>query len=458
MRMKRRLQLFLRPAKTETTQSAELEEIGRILEKTPGMQHVYERVLHEVTGGASSATGAEGLTAEQIVKLGVLRTRYNLSYRALSEWTGDSLSVRAFLDLAPGKTIKKSTIHSSLKRLSESTWTMLNDCLKTLARDEGVETGEIVRGDTTATKANVRYPTDASLLWDCVRVLTRTMNRLKAWCDAPIKSSDHHRRAKKKVYKINNTRKERERRDNYLELIRVTRITLDYAEKAVETLKDYRPASEESLLTLMALESELAHYIPLTKQVIDQAHRRIVKGEKVPVEEKLFSIFEPETDIIIKGQRDIVFGHKVLLTTGKSSMILQLSTLDGNPADSSLIEPILQEHKRFYSSVPKDMAFDGGFASTANMNLAKSEGVINISFPKTATMQTDLSAASKRKHEKLMRFRAGVEGCISFLKRIFGATKILDRTKKTFAATLQCAAVAYNLTLLARFKLQQDQT
>jgi IS5 family transposase len=458
MRLLKRLQLFLRPAKIETTQSAEVEEMGRIMEKAPGMKDVYEQVLRDVTSDDKAHTGAEGLTAEQIVRLGVLRTRFDLSYRELSDWTGDSLSVRAFLELAPGKKVSKSAIQKNLKRVSESTWVKLNDCLKLFAAQEGIEDGKAVRGDTTTTKANVHFPTDASLLCDGVRVLTRAMNRLKAWVGAPIESSDHHRRAKKKLYKINNTRKERVRHECYLELIRVTRMTLEYAEKALEMLKGFNPSSQDSLVTLMALEAQLKHYIPLVKQVIEQAHRRIVKGEKLPANEKLFSIFEPETDIIVKGQRDIVFGHKVLIATGKSSLILQLSTLDGNPADSSLVETVIEEHKKSYGSAPRDMAFDGGFASTANRDLAKLAKVENITFSKNGSMPLESLMSSPKKHGMLMRFRAGVEGCISFFKRIFGATKILDRTKKTFAATLQCAAVAYNLTLLARFKLQQAQT
>ena len=192
--------------------------------------------------------------------------------------------------------------------------------------------------------------------------------------------------------------------------------------------------------------------------MIDQAHRRIVKGENVPVSEKIFSIFEPETDIIVKGQRDIVFGHKVFLTTGKSSLIFRVRTLDGNPADSSLVEQALKDHKQFFTYAPNDAAFDGGFASFANRDIAKAEGVTNITFSKNGNMPIDTLVTSKKQERKLLRFRAGVEGCISFFKRIFGATRIIDRTTDTFKAVLQCGAVAYNLTLLARFRLRKAST
>lgn len=458
MRLIQRLQLFLRPAQVETKQADELAEIGRILDRAPGIKEIFEEVLQEVNHGKSSKTGRDGLTAEQIVRLGILRARTGASYRGLEHMTADSLSVRAFLNLAPGVGLKKSSINSNLKCVSEATWRKINDCIKGVALSDGMEDGKSLRGDTTTTKTNIHHPTDASLLFDSVRVLTRTINRLKGWCGVEVKSTDHYRRAKKRLFKINNTHKEGVRRENYLELIRVTRMTLGYAENAVEILKTSKLVDIELLPTLLALEGALKHYIPLVKQVIDQAHRRIVKGENVPVSEKIFSIFEPETDIIIKGQRDIVFGHKVFLTTGKSSLIFRVETLDGNPADSSLVQQALKEHKEYYKYAPTDAAFDGGFASVANRDIAKAEGVTNITFSKNGNMPIDTLVTSTRKEKSLLRFRAGIEGCISFFKRIFGATRILDRTKETFKSVLQCSAVAYNLTLLARFRLQKAAT
>ena len=457
MRLAKRLQLFLRPAKIEIAEANELEEIGNILDRIPCISEIYEDVLREVSGSANSDTGREGLTAEQIVRLGILRARTGASYRHLEHLTGDSLSVRSFLNLEHGEALKKSAINSNLKKVSEATWSKLNDCIKSASMVKGFEDGKSIRGDTTATKTNIHHPTDASLLEDSVRVLTRAMNRIKL-LGIPISSSDHHSRAKKKLYKINNCRNEKTRHEYYLELIRVARKTIGYADKAIEFLKTYKVADTDIFLRLAILEGELKLYIPRAKQALDQAYRRIVKGEKVPSSEKIFSIFEHETDIIVKGQREIVFGHKVFLITGKSSLILQLSTLDGNPADSSLVEASLKEHNRFYNHAPVDVAFDGGFASTANRDFAKAAGVANITFSKNGSMSLDTLVDSKKKHKTLLRFRAGIEGCISFFKRTFGGTKVLDRTKETFKAVLQCAAVAYNLTLLARYNLRQAPT
>jgi IS5 family transposase len=457
MRVLKRLQLFLRPQKVESSQSAELEEIAKILAGAEGIRAVYQQVLEDASGG-KKATGAEGLTAEQIVGLGILRLRLGATYRELSELTGDSLSVRQFLNIAPGRQLSKSAIQSNLKRIKESTWRMLNECLKRAAHKDGIEDGKTVRGDTTTTETNIHFPTDASLLCDGIRVLTRVMNRLKAWTGAPVESSDHSRRAKRKLYRINNARSQERRHPHYLELIRVTRWTVSYAEKTLGVLQGHAPKTQEELLTIVSAEAQLRHYIPLVKRVIDQAYRRIIKEEQLLASEKIVSIFEPHTDIIVKGHRDVVFGHKVLLTTGQSSLVLNLSVLDGNPADSSLVSDILDQHTASYGEPPIDLALDGGFASTANRDIAKEQGVANITFSKNLGLPLDSLVSSEKKHKTLLRFRSGIEGCISFLKRVFGLTRILDRTEATFKAMLQCAACAYNLTLLARIRIQRATT
>lgn len=79
------------------------------------------------------------------------------------------------------------------------------------------------------------------------------MNRLKVWCGVEFEGSNHYQRAKKKLYKINNARKDRVRRECYLELIRVARMTFEYAENAILALSTFKPEDTSTLTTLMAL-------------------------------------------------------------------------------------------------------------------------------------------------------------------------------------------------------------
>ncbi|MDE2870531.1 MAG: hypothetical protein OXQ94_02405 [Gemmatimonadota bacterium] len=108
---------------------------------------------------------------------------------------------------------------------------------------------------------------------------------------------------------------------------------------------------------------------------MDQTVRRVLEGEKVPAEEKVVSLFEPHTDIIIKGGRRVQFGHKLNLSAGPSGLVLDAVVESGNPADSSRCIPMIERHAANFGSPPEQVALDGGYASRANLEEAKAMGV-----------------------------------------------------------------------------------
>ena len=109
-------------------------------------------------------------------------------------------------------------------------------------------------------------------------------------------------------------------------------------------------------------------------QVIEQTQRRVLSGEAVAAQEKICSLFEEHTDIIKKSPRETVFGHMVFVSTGASSLILDCVVERGNPADSNYVQPFLERHRQLYGKVPRQSAWDGGFASAANLRWAQSQG------------------------------------------------------------------------------------
>lgn len=454
MRQRSQLQLYIRPSVPASTLNQELLEIDRILCEAPGISAVLTQILSDL-GACSGQTGREGMSAEQILRVGIIRMRLGLCYRDLEHATEDSLSVREFLKLGYGKGFKKSSLQKNLKRVKDSTWEMLNNCLKTLALEHGIEDGKKIRTDTTCSETNIHYPTDGTLLNDSVRVLTRIMTYAYELGGAPINFMNHYRATKKKVYILNNTSKREKRRELYLELIRLSRNTLNYAEGALETLCKYDGSKDlHMLLVLQRAEAELKQYIPLVKQVIDQAYRRLVLGEKLAADEKIVSLFEPHTDILVKGLRDVSFGHKLCVTEGASSLILDVKILAGNPADSELVPGVIDSHMQFYKTSPKEAVFDGCFASASNRDYAKENGVEELTFSKNRYLDINSLTSSPKVHLKLRNFRAGIEACISYMKRIFGWDRVLDKGKESFSAAIQASAVAYNLTVLARYRLR----
>ena len=197
----------------------------------------------------------------------------------------------------------------------------------------------------------------------------------------------------------------------------------------------------------------LAHFLPLVKRVIDQTERRVLRGESVPVAEKIVSIFEPHTDIIVKDRRGTHYGHKVTLSTGRSGIVLDLVIERGNPADSTLTIRSASRHKKLFGQPPERAAFDGGFASKDNLQTLHGSGTREVCFSKPAGVPIEKQTSTSRVRRILKRFRAGIEASISFLKRSFGLDRCTWTGLKRFRAYCWCGAVAHNLLTLARIVL-----
>jgi IS5 family transposase len=238
-------------------------------------------------------------------------------------------------------------LQSNIKRLKPATLEAINRMLLGLARERGLEGGRKTRTDCTVVETNIHEPSDSSLLFDCVRVLVRLMTDARELCPS-IQLTDHSRRAKRRMLNIQYAKRKRSRVDWYKDLIKVTTKTVQYAETAVAQLDTTAAYDMASLLRLQAAQEQLRCYIQLTYQVLSQTERRVLRGERVAASDKIASIFEPHTDIIIKDNRDTFYGHKVCLTAGASNLVLDLVVQEGNPADSRLAAFMVQRQQQIY--------------------------------------------------------------------------------------------------------------
>ena len=187
---------------------------------------------------------------------------------------------------------------------------------------------------------------------------------------------------------------------------------------------------------------EVGAYLELVARVVDQTKRRVFDGETVPASEKVVSLFEPHTDIIVKGGRAIEYGHKINLSTGRSGLVLDAVVEAGNPADSTRCLPMLRRHVELYGEPPQRAAFDGGYASRENLADAKKLGVEHVVFHKKCGLaQTDMTPSAWI-YGQLKRFRAGAEAGISYLKRCFGLDRCTWSGWEQFRAYVHSAVFA----------------
>lgn len=198
----------------------------------------------------------------------------------------------------------------------------------------------------------------------------------------------------------------------------------------------------------LRIVKSLVQLLPLMTQVYMMAHRKEINGEMVPNDEKLFSIYELHTDIIVKGSRKVKFGHKVNIGTGKSNLILVCQTPEGNPADSTLFKGGIDALKADYGIVPRDSATDGGYASKANAEYAKEQGVVNVVFNKIVGSLKNI-VSSKNMETRLKKWRSGIEANISNLLRGFGLTRCNWKGFEHFKSKVLWSVIAYNIRVMA---------
>ena len=247
-----------------------------------------------------------------------------------------------------------------------------------------------------------------------------------------------------------NAKNKKIRKKQYEDLLTVTHKTINYANNAVSLLVAH-PFKYFSLAkTAQDIAEELKEIIRLTYKVIDQTSRRVIHGESVPACEKIVSIFEPHTDIIVKDRRDTFYGHKVCLSGGASNLITDCLILDGNPADSDLTGQMLDRHEKIYGYYPLKVALDGGFASKTNLESAKGKGIKDVCFAKKRGLEEEEMCRSTWVYKRLRRFRAGIESGISWLKRCFGLTRCTWKSLRSFKSYVWASIVSANLLTLAR--------
>jgi len=426
-------------------------EIGRELKAMSDWLDEHGEVLGLVASDVGrrgiEATGRQGLPAEAVLRCALLKQHRQLSYEELAFHLQDSASFRAFARLPWSWSPKKSVLQNTISAIRPQTWEAINRTLLCSARQAKLEDGKVVRLDSTVTAALLHEPSDSSLLWDAVRVMVRLLRQATALAgDTELVWRDHQRAAKKRAYTIQFTRGRPKRVQLYRELIGITRASLAYLQQAAARL------TVASNLLVEFWRVEVCHYQPLIEQIIAQSERRVLAGEPVPAGDKLVSLFEPHADIIVKGSRDVEYGHKLNLTTGRSGMVLDLVVEAGNPADSERLLPMLERHIAFYGQAPRQAAADGGFASRNNLSQAKAWGVCDMAFHKKAGLRIEDMVRSRWVYRKLRNFRAGIEAGISWLKRAYGLARCTWRGLDHFKAYVWSSVVAYNLALFTRLK------
>lgn len=446
--MRRQDQLSLTRSPIDHPHAAELEKISEILSANPRMALLVTQDL--LRGVSNPHTGARGQTGEQVLRVLIVKQMTGFSYDELGFHLADSVTYRTFCGFgALEPTPSRSTLAENVKKIRPRTLQKIHRRLVRYAVGQGIEPGRKVRIDATVTATNTHAPTDSTLLFDGVRVLTRLLGEAQELCSFDQWSS-HTKRAKRRMLAVQNTGNADQRLAAYVDLLKVSHTCVDYTTAALTALRAVRGRRRAAALALAGKMDEALTWIWC---VMDQTERRVLRGESVPAEEKIVSIFEPHTDIIVKDRRETLYGHKLFLSAGESGLITDCVIATGNPADSTMAIPMLRRQQRILGRTPEQAAFDGGFASKDNLADAKALGITDVAFSKKRGLAISDMTRSTWVYRCLRNFRAGIEGLISFFKRALGLGRCTWKGTESFASYVMASVIAGNLLTLARHLL-----
>jgi len=444
MRKKSKKQMPLMPPEIDHPQAEELSAISRILDANP---IIYDLVMQDLSPKRiKSKAGAKGMSAEQVIRAAIVKQTFEFSYKDLAFHLIDSVSLKRFCHIGiADKGFKKSVLCKNIKAISPQTWEAVNQRIVHYAKDKDIEKGRQVRIDSTVVESNIHAPSDSTLLWDSVRVLARILTKAKdLFPRCGIMFQNHTRRAKRRMLGIQYAQNKKQRKQHYRDLLKVTQDTVGYAQNCIDILQHHHDA------VAMAVSEDLKGTVYLALGVMDQTEKRVLHGLSVPAAQKVVSIFEPHTDVLVKDRRDTFYGHKIYLSGGGSNLICDCVIEDGNPADSQLVEKMLNRHNEIYGQYPLKVAFDGGFASKENLKTAKGMKIKDICFSKKRGLQVEDMCRSQWVYNRLRRFRAGIESGISWIKRCFGFARCTWKGLRSFKSYVWASIVSANLLVIAR--------
>ena len=397
--------------------------------------------------------GRTGLTLEQVVRCAIYKQKKKLKYRELSVHTYDSKMGIVFMKIDDGKGFKFQTLQENVSKITDDILYKINIAICKLAMELDVDDGKKMRTDSTAIQSNIHYPTNCSLLWDCIRVGGRILKKV-SHVFTEIKVKNHNKSAKKLNYQIVNTKGQEKRIPLFKKLLRIQYNHIEQAENTIAYLSQLKITNPKIDKERIKYLLQLQELLPKMKQIYNVAYRKEILDEKIPIKDKIFSIFETHTDCITKGKRKSVFGHKINLTSGKSNLIFDVILEQGNPSDKDYFMTTLNNVKNNYKLVPRDFSTDGGYASFKNLTDAKQLGVKNIVFTKSKGKLQNI-VSSKKMETMLKKWRSGMEAIISNYKRGLDASRCNWKGYPAFQRFVMWNIITFNLMVIAKTILEK---
>ena len=367
----------------------------------------------------SKTRGRPSTPAEVVLRMLLLKHIRGWSYEDVTREVRANLVYREFTGVGGGKVPDDKTMGRLARQLGPEAIGQLHRRTVEIAREKQVLTGRRMRVDTTVVETNIHYPTDSTLMGDGVRVLTRVMKKAAAAAGkAGVRFRDRTRSVKRSILEIvyaarNKSEKGQEKmKAGYRKLLEATSRVVGQAKQFSATVTG-------------KAKQQLDEMIPRVQQVMKQARARVLDGN-TRADNKILSMFEPDTEVIRKGKasKPTEFGKMVKIQEAENQIVTHFEVFDRRPSDSDLLTPSIEKHQELLDRFPDLVAADAGFFSAANEAAARKLGVKQVAVPSRSTKSEKRKQEQKKPwFKKAQKWRTGCEGRISVLKRRHGLNR-----------------------------------
>jgi len=430
------------------------DRISQLLDENPMILDLVHGDL-ESLAEMMEGEGRSRYASDTVLRLCVCQMIEGLSLRQTTIRVDTCEALRRFIRVDSGSMMDYSTFCRLRNAIAPETWQKINQTLAEYAVAQDAITPQSLRLDTTAVETNIHWPTDSSLLVDVFVAVKHDLDKASKLGVRPLEGRRFHVGAVRKIG-LRIIRKGgrkgvavKELKPLYKRLIRLVEDILSTAGTIAECLQGTADSSGHRDESLAA---RLVEFQGLGAQVLSQSRRRVLKGESVPNDEKLFSVFEPHTELIKRGKagKPIEFGHMIQIQQVKEKFITDYEVYDRKPVEPELLTAALDSHRSLFGVDASCIAADKGYFEQDTLDkLEKRIKMVSIAKKGKRTPEQ-----LKREHDPAFRhaqrFRAGVEGTISYLKRVLGLSRCFTKGWEHFQATVGASIFTHNLLILAR--------
>jgi transposase, IS5 family len=451
-----------------------LASLQHLYADVPARDELLTLIAKDVNATSDPSQGRPGLGYWEIVVLGAVRLGCDFDYDKLQNLAEEHRSLRRIMGIGTWDDYAQEPQKWDWRRIRDNvcliqpeTLIKINELVVRTGHQLEPTAPEKVRGDTFVVKTNIHYPTDANLLADGLRKILKLGAQLASLLGLSGWRQEDHlcKRLKRLLWAINKACKSKtgdmpgRRRRAYRPLMRLARKLLIRARQLLPSESQGRGVlMNADLVTATGLQQQLAHFVELTGKVLAQTHRRVVLGESVPNTEKIFSIFEPHTELINRGKtpQPVEFGHRVLVMEDQVGFIVHYQVLDNGVQDKDVAVSSLRAAQDKVGNKIESASFDRGFHTPQNQrDLA--ELVAHPCVPvRGAKQEARQQAEATIEFREGRRHHPGVESAIHGLEAGNGLDRCRDRTKRGYERYVGLGILGRNLQVLGKLVLRRQ--